>query len=200
MTALGRPGLLCAAALAMSALAAPADHGLDLEGMDRSVAPGDDFFAYANGTWARKTEIPPDRAAYGVGQILVELTTQRTAELIQQAAGAPAPAGSANRKIGDYYASYMDEPDIEAKGLRPLQPTLDRIAAIGDRRALSRALGATLRADVDALNSTNFYTDNLFGLWVAQDLNDPRRYLPFLLQGGLDMPDRAYYLDPSPRM
>ncbi|HEU0091934.1 MAG TPA: M13 family metallopeptidase, partial [Vicinamibacteria bacterium] len=93
-----------------------------------------------------------------------------------------------------------DEAAIEAKGLAPLQPTLDRIHAIKDRQALGRVLGGTLRADVDALNNTNFYTDNLFGLWIAQDLDDPTRYVPFLLQGGLDMPDRAYYLDPSPRM
>ena len=90
----------------------------------------------------------------------------------------------------------MDLPAIEAKGLRPLQPAFDRIAAIRDVRDLSRVLGGTLRADVDALNATNFYTDNLFGLWVAQDFNDSTRYVPFLLQGGLDMPDREYYLDP----
>src|SRR6185295_17371458 len=64
----------------------------------------------------------------------------------------------------------------------------------------SRALGESLRADVDALNNTNFHTINLFGLWVAADLNDPNRYVPFLLQGGLVMPDRDYYLDASPRM
>jgi predicted metalloendopeptidase len=175
------------------------------------VPAGQDFFAHANGTWLKTTEIPPDRAAYGVAGLVSDRTSQRTAEIIQQAAAAgegAAPArdnhGSAmevaKRKIGDYYASYMDEAGIEAQGLRPLEPTLKRIGAIADRRALSRYLGGTLRADVDALNATNFYTDNLFGLWVAQDLDDPSRYLPFLLQGGLDLPDRAYYVDPSPRM
>ena len=94
----------------------------------------------------------------------------------------------------------MDEETIEAKGLKPLRPALDRIAAVADAPGLARALGATLRADVDALNATNFYTPNLFGLWVAQDLDDPSRYSPFLLQGGLGMPDRDYYLDPSPPM
>jgi predicted metalloendopeptidase len=102
--------------------------------------------------------------------------------------------------VGDYYASTMDEAAIEAKGLSPLRPTLDHIAAIKDRPSLARFLGGTLRADVDALNNTNFYTDNLFGLWIAQDLDEPTRYVPFLMQGGLDMPDRAYYVDPSPRM
>ena len=74
------------------------------------------------------------------------------------------------------------------------------IAAIDDVDGLARALGATLRADVDVLNNTNFETHNLFGLWVAQDLSDPTKYSPFLLQGGLGLPDRDYYLDPSPRM
>ena len=83
---------------------------------------------------------------------------------------------------------------------RRLQPTLAAVAAIKDAGGLARALGATLRADVDVLNNSHFDTDNLFGLWVAQDLSDPTRYSPFLLQGGLGMPDRDYYLDPSPRM
>ena len=179
--------------------AAP-DPGIDLPGMDRTVTPGDDFFRHANGVWLKTTEIPADRGSHGVGAIVTDLTNERTVELIQQAAAGTAAAGSAARKIGDYYASFMDLPAIEATGLRPLQPAFDRIAAIRDVRDLSRVLGGTLRADVDALNSTNFYTDNLFGLWVAQDFNEPKRYVPFLLQGGLDMPDREYYVDPSPRM
>jgi len=174
--------------------------GLDLAGIDRSVKPGDDFFRYANGTWLKTTEIPADRASYGPGAILAELTTQRTAAILQEAARSVAPDGSAAQRVGDYYASLVDQAAIDARGLAPLQPRLDRIGAIADRKALSRALGETLRADVDVLNATNLYTDNLLGLWVAQDLDDPARYSAFLLQGGLDMPDRAYYVDPSPRM
>ena len=174
--------------------------GIDLDGIDRSVAPGDNFFAYANGTWLKTTEIPADRSSYGIGSMLEELTSQRTAALIKEAASGPAPAGSEARKIADYYASYMDDAAIEAKGLRPLEPALDRIAGIADKQALARAIGGTLRADVDVLNNTNFHTGNLFGLWVAQDLDEPAKYSPFLLQGGLGMPDREYYLDPSPRM
>jgi predicted metalloendopeptidase len=94
----------------------------------------------------------------------------------------------------------MDEAAIEAKGLAPVRPKLDEIAAIRDRRELGRYLGRTLRADVDALNATNFDTGNLLGLWIAQDLDQPTRYVPFLMQGGLDMPERSYYLDPSPKM
>ncbi len=194
MTALPRPlaarafatvlALSVPAALAAAPNPTPsASPGLDLSGIDRTVPPGADFFAHANGAWLKATEIPADRAAYGVAGLVTERTNQRTAELTQR-----------------YYASYMDQAAIEAKGLAPLQPTLDRIHAIKDRQALARVLGGTLRADVDALNNTNFYTDNLFGLWIAQDLDDPTRYVPFLMQGGLDMPDRAYYVDPSPRM
>jgi predicted metalloendopeptidase len=196
---------LLAAAFVAAALsstnAAPAaeNPGLDLAGMDSAVAPGDDFFAYANGTWVKTTEIPPDKAAYGAGGIVFDLTTKRTEELIQQAAASGAAKGTAAQKIGDYYASYLDAAAIEAKGLAPLRPTLDRIDAITDQVALARYLGAALRADVDALNATNFYTDHPFGLWIAQDLETPTRYVPFLLQGGLDLPDREYYLDPSDR-
>jgi predicted metalloendopeptidase len=179
---------------------APASPGIDLAGMDRAVAPGDDFFAYANGTWMKTTEIPPDRSSYGTASVLDELTNHRTAELIADTAKTAAPAGSDAQKIGDYYASFMDEPAIEKRGLEPLQPTLARIAAIKDAAGLARFLGSTLRADVDVLNNTHLDTDNLFGLWVAQDLSDPTRYSPFLLQGGLGMPDRDYYLDPSERM
>jgi predicted metalloendopeptidase len=189
-----------AAAKGAAAKSAPYRDGLDLGGMDRAVAPGDDFFAYANGAWLKNTEIPADRSSYGVGATLAELTAKRTAGLIAETAKTEAPAGSDARKIGDYYATFMDEAGIEAKGLAPLKPALDEIAALSNPRELAHALGATLRADVDVLNATNLHTDNLFGLWVAQDLSDPSRYSAFLLQGGLELPDRDYYLDPSPRM
>ncbi|HYM26574.1 MAG TPA: M13 family metallopeptidase [Steroidobacteraceae bacterium] len=191
-----------AACLVLSAGAAtpPAQpHGLDVAGIDKSVAPGDDFFRYANGAWLKSTEIPADRSSYGSGAQLSELTAERTAELIRTAA-AKAAAGTEARKIGDYYNSFMDEAAIESKAAGPLQPGLQAIAAIKSRAALARALGATLRADVDVLNNTNLHTENLFGLWVAQDLDDPARYSPFLLQGGLGMPDRDYYLNPSQKM
>jgi predicted metalloendopeptidase len=180
--------------------AASAPRGVDVAAMDRSVKPGDAFYEYANGTWLKQTEIPADRSTYGAGAMLTEIVDRRVAELIQQAAAANAPAGSERRKIGDFYASFMDTTAIDAAGLKPLKPTLDSIAAIHDRAGLARFLGSTLRADVDALNNTNFYTENLFGLWVAQDLDNPARYSPFLFQGGLGMPERSYYLDSSSAM
>jgi putative endopeptidase len=172
--------------------------GLDLAGMDRNVKPGDDFFAYANGGWMKATEIPPDRSQWGTSGELVELTTARVQALIQ--AAAKAPPGTEARKIGDYYSSYLDEAKIDALGLAPIQPTLARIAAIKDKKGLAAEFGRELRADVDALNSTDFQTGRLFGLWVEQDLNDPTRYAPYLLQGGLGMPDRDYYVSSNPHM
>ncbi|BDU73403.1 M13 family metallopeptidase [Mesoterricola silvestris] len=188
--------LVLAALPALVAFAGP--QGLDLKGMDRAVAPGDDFFAYANGSWLRATPIPPDRSAVGAGSQLVEVTAARTAAILKAALGAR--PGSEARKTGDYFASFMDEAAIEALGAKPLQPVLARIRAVGDRRALAEALGRTLRADVDVLNNTSPATPNFLGLWVAQDLDDPSRYSPFLLQGGLGMPDREYYLSDSEAM
>src|SRR3954469_8090300 len=104
--------------------------GIDLAGIDKSVAPGDDFFAYANGTWLKSTEIPADRSTWGSGEMLAEMTGKRTSDLIAEAARSQAPKGSDPPKVGDYYASYMDEDGIESKGLAPLEPLLQQIAAI----------------------------------------------------------------------
>ena len=198
---------LAGAAPATSAQTSPAEtssaspgQGMDLAGMDRSVPPGDDFFRYANGTWVKTTEIPADRSNYGAGVILTDLTDRRVGDLIKEAAAGRAAAGSDLRKIGDFYTSYMDTTAIDAAGLRPLQPTLDSISAMRDRRDLAQMLGSTIRADVDIINNTNVYTESILGLWVAQDLDDPSHYSPFLVQGGLGMPDRDYYIDSSSAM
>ncbi|HEV8266752.1 MAG TPA: M13 family metallopeptidase, partial [Thermoanaerobaculia bacterium] len=185
---------------AVPKVAPGAKHGIDLTAIDPSIAPGDDFFRYANGKWIARTEIPADRGSWSNGAEMTERTAKRTEELITQASKENAPAGSDARKIGDYYSTFMDEDAIEKKGLEPVKPALDAIAAVSNEAELARALGATVRADVDVLNNTNLETDNILGLWVAQDLDDPSRYAAFLLQGGLFMPDRDYYLDPSPRM
>jgi putative endopeptidase len=178
----------------------PADevHGLDLAGMDKSVAPGDDFFRFANGDWLKATPIPPDRSSYGVFAMLDEEANRRTADLIRDADKANAAPGSEVRMIGDYYAAYMDEQAIEAKGLSPIKAELDQIKAIKDKTALARVLGSELRADVDPLNATNFQTDRLFGLWVSPDFNNPERNVAYLLQGGLGLPDRDNYLSNDP--
>jgi predicted metalloendopeptidase len=202
------PTLALVAALALAAQAAAQAQnpslvnthppGLDPAGMDPKVKPGDDFFAYVNGGWVAATPIPPDRSAWGISGELVELTTARVGDIIQTAAKA-AP-GTEARKIGDYYSSFLDQARIESLGLSPLKPTLARIAAIKSKRQLAAEFGRELRADVDALNSTNFDTGHLFGLWVEQDLNDPKRYAGYLLQGGLGMPDRDYYVSTNAHM
>ena len=174
--------------------------GIDTAGMDTSVAPGDDFYAYTNGGWMKSTTIPPDKPSYGAIGILLDRTRQQTIEIIQDPSNSGASASADARKIGDFYSSFMDEAGIESKGTTPLKPQLDAIAAIHDTHELSRAIGATLRADVDPLNATNFQTEHLFGVFVAQGLTDPDHNTPYLLQGGLGMPDRDYYLSTSPKM
>ncbi|WP_426751899.1 M13 family metallopeptidase [Myxococcus sp. Y35] len=171
--------------------------GFDLDGMDRNVPPGDDFYGFANGRWVQRTEIPSDRSSYSMFTTLAEQADQRNRQLIESQS--QAPEGSEARKVGDIFASFMDEAAIEAKGAAPLKPELDRIAAISQRSQLAAVLGATLRSDVDALNMGDVTTDRLFGLWVAEDFNEPSRYAPYLLQGGLWLPDRDYYLVDNPR-
>lgn len=173
---------------------------VDLAGMDRTVAPGDDFYAYANGGWLGATEIPSQLARISALTPLHDRVQTQVAAIVQKAAQSGAPAGSDLRLVGDYYAAAMDEDGIEARGLHPFGLLRTAIQSIGDRHELARYLGETLRADVDALNATSVYTDSLFGLWIAQDLDNPARYVPFLLQGGLGMPERGDYLDPSPAM
>ena len=188
-----------AMALAQNALAAEG-HGISADSMDRSVKPGDNFYEYANGDWIKRTEIPADRASVDVWTKLGDQSSKRMADLIAEIAKSNPPAGSSSRKVADLYNSYMDEAAIEAKGLAPLRPHLDAIAAIRNKQELAHALGETLRADVDALNNTNFYTPNLFGLWVAPGFNDSDHYVPYLMQGGLGLPDREYYLSDSEQM
>ncbi len=179
---------------------AAAVHGLDTSAIDRSVEPGNDFYAFANGAWLARTEIPADRSTWGPTEAMTEEAARRTRELLEEAAKSAPASGSIQQQAADYYASYMDETGIETKGLAPLKTVLDRIAAIDSPSSLARVLGEELRADVDALNYTNFQTDRLFGVWITANLNEPSKSAPYLLQGGLDLPDREYYLADSPRM
>jgi endothelin-converting enzyme/putative endopeptidase len=196
-------GLLSCLLLAMGSFAqnaATSDHGIVVANIDKSVKPGDDFFRYANGGWLKRTEIPPDRGGVGVFTALADTANKRTADLIEEFSKSNAPAGSNARKIADLYNSYMNEAAVESKGLAPIRPQLERFSAIKDKKELALVLGGTLRADVDALNNTNFHTPNLFGLWVAPGFNDSEHYAGYLLQGGLGLPDREYYLSGSAHM
>jgi putative endopeptidase len=178
----------------------PTQHGIDLTSIDTSVKPGDNFYLYANGNWLKRTELPADRVAIGHFQEMADRADRQVADLIETAAKSSAAAGTDPRRIADLYHSYMDEATIERLGISPLKPELDRIAAISDKAQLSAALGATIRSDTDALNATNFYTPNIFGLWVAPGFQESGHYAPYLMQGGTEMPDRQYYLDPSDHM
>jgi len=173
-------------------------HGVDLSAIDTTAKPGDNFYLYANGNWIKRTTLPADRTSVGTFSILADRADKQVAAIIADAASSnPAPHTDA-RRIADLYHSYIDESAIEAHGLSPIKPELDQIAAIQSRRDLAHALGLTLRADVDALNNTNYQTPNLFGLWVAPGFNDPDHYAPYLLQGGLELPSRDYYLSAAP--
>jgi putative endopeptidase len=174
--------------------------GVDLAGIDKNVKPGDDFDAYANGAWRNSAQIPDDRSSIGTGFEVQKKAEQRNADLIKGLAASNPAAGSDARRIADYYAAYMDEAGIEARGLEPLKPELAKIDAIASKADLARVLGAGLRADVDPLNATNYHTDNLFGLFVAQGLQDPEHNVATLMQGGLVMPDREYYLSGDKEM
>jgi putative endopeptidase len=185
-----------AAPVTPAAPAAPG-HSIDLAAMDRSVRPGQDFFLHANGAWLAKAEIPADRSSTGNWLRVEEEIDRRTRALLDEAAAGKAPG---LRKLGDFYTAYLDEAGIEARGAKPIAAALAKIEKLADARALAAMLGAELRADVDIMNNTDLHTDRVLGLWVEQDLNDPSRAAPYLVQGGLGMPDRSYYLDASPAM
>ncbi len=175
--------------------------GVDKAYMDPSVKPGDNFDTYANGGWRKTAEIPADRSSIGVGLDVSLRAEARTAAIIKGAAATKGAPGSDQQRIADYYAAYTDTNGIEARGLTPIQASLSAIAAIRDKHDLSRAIGAAMRSDTDPFNNNNYAsTNDLFGLFVSQDLNQPTRNVPYLMQGGLGLPDRDYYLSDKPEM
>jgi predicted metalloendopeptidase len=129
--------------------------------------------------------------------MLMEKTSQRVRSLIQDASAAHPVRGSVAQKVGDYYASFVDEDGIEAKGLTPLAGEIAKISAITNKASLSAYLGTTLNSEVDGLTAN---ADHVFGVWVNQGFADSDHYVFHLLQGGLGMPDRDDYMDPSPKM
>jgi len=205
--------LLASASLAVSAVAckraetgnqaeAVAGHksGIDLAAMDKSVKPGDDFFSYANGTWFKKTEIPGDRSSISSSFVTQQELEKRMDGLFADLAKSSAAPSSNERKLADYRAAFMDQAGIDQRTLPALKADIDRFEAIADKRALSSAIGGTIRADVDPLNATNLQTENLFGIFVTQSMSDPAKNVPYMLQGGLGLPDRDYYLSRDPEM
>ena len=175
-----------------------AQPAVTIAGMDAGIKPGDDFNAYANGGWAKTATIPADQTGWGIFGEINERTNSQLNALIQTAKNA-AP-GSEERKVGDFFTAYMDSAAIEQAGIAPLQSKLDAISALKTKAELSAYLGAQLRADVDPINATNVWTENLFGMWVSQGFHDHSTYTAYLLQGGLGLPDREYYLTKNPTM
>lgn len=199
--ALGLCPLALLLPLAGQAAGAPklASAGINTSGMDRSVRPGDDFYTFANGAWARETEIPADRASVGGFYIADQSTEKRITALVADVvAGHPQP-GSTAALIRDYYRAYLNTDAINAAGMAPVQGDLSRFAAIANKGDLSRVLGEQIRADVDPLNATDFQTENLFGLFITQSLNGTA-VMPYVLQGGLGLPEREYYLSSDAKM
>lgn len=191
------PVVIFASAVFFAAAAAPTAENVYTQDMDRSIKPGDDFYRYSNGGWLARVTIPAGQSTFDTRAILTERTSQRVRDLIQSAAAGQSAKGSNAQKVGAYYASFMDEDAIEARGFEPMVSEMATISAITDKESLSTYLGSILNTEVDGLTSN---ADHIFGVWVNQGFEDSQRCLFHLWQGGLGMPDRDSYLDPSPKM
>ncbi len=180
-----------AAATAFIALAVPAlskdaatprygSFGVDLSAKDAAVKPGDDFWAFANGAWAKRTQIPADKGAVGYGNILSDEAETNVRLILDDMAKNPGKYGPTGKQVGDFYGTWMDEAAIEAKGGEPLKPYLAKIAAIKDL------------TDLQTMFATVGYQSPV-GIGIIPDLADPTRYTAATGQDGLGMP-RDYYL------
>lgn len=164
--------------------------GLDLASLDRGVRPQDDLYRFAAGTWLRTTPIPEDRSSYGAFTVLQDRILRDVRAIAEAAATAPGrPPGSDDQRIGDFYVSFMDIARIDTLGIAPLVPEIERIDAISSREALlahvGRLQGIGVRVPID--------------LYVDIDPERPDRHVAALSQAGIALPDRAYYLEESPR-
>ena len=166
-------------------------------GVDTGIKPGDDFYSYANGDWLKATQIPADRSRWGARNEIDEKTRAQLASLIE--AAAKRSPGSYQRKVADFYAAYLSESAIEAKGVTSIRPLLNRIDGVHDKTALARLLGGGLRADVDPLNFGVYESSHLFGLAAQRGIHGEGRYFGYLLQGGLSLPTRDDYLNNTPQ-
>jgi putative endopeptidase len=158
--------------------------GVDTAGINRTVAPGQDWVEFANGTYLRTLEIPADRSSFGAFNTLDDLSRTRTRGIIEEAASAPAASGTNAQKVGDFYKAFMDEAAIEQRGAAPLAEDLQPFLAARTKADFARALG----------DSMDGFGPGLFPFYINQDAKQPDRYVPIFAQGGLGMPDRDYYL------
>ena len=157
--------------------------GLDPANLDRSVAPGTDFYRYAVGGWLARNAIPADRTSWGAFDEVQKRNERRLIDILRSPSVTDAPVGSERRKIGDLYAACTDEPGVESAGLSALRPTLAGIAALSSRSGL-----------VDVLASAQFTgNDAGFGFGPESDPKDARRVIASISQGGLSLPTPDYY-------
>ncbi|MDQ1153757.1 M13 family metallopeptidase [Brevundimonas sp. SORGH_AS_0993] len=176
------------AALAQEAAQAPhamphvAPWGFDLAGRDTSVRPGDDFNAYANGTYLKTTEIPADKTSFGPFDLLYENSQAQLRQIIEASAANPTNANA--QKVGALYASFMNEAKVEQLGAAPLVADLAQVKAVTDHAGMARLMG----------ESHAGFGGSLFGVSVSEDLRDPKINTAYLSQGSLGLPDRDYYL------
>src|SRR5258705_9211560 len=156
----------------------------DVNNMDPKAAACTDFYQYANGGWLSANPIPAAYSAWGVANLLDEKTRDQLHEILEASAkNTKAPKGSSEQKVGDYYATCMDEAKIEAEGAKPLAPELDLIAKIKDQKSLQEAIAHFHSIGVNVL----FNSDS------TQDFKNSAEVTFEIYQGGLGLPDRDYY-------
>jgi putative endopeptidase len=155
--------------------------GYDSTAMDSSVKPGDDFFAYVNGAWAKRTEIAPDRTFVGIDSVLNDQIDKDVRDIVEDLAKDPSKSGRVGQQVGDFYASWMDQAGIEQLGTEPLKPYLAEIDAVKNRNQL-----------IDLFSTPGFPSP--VGVTIFADLKDPTKYSVYAFQGGLGLPNRDYYL------
>ena len=155
--------------------------GYDNSAMDRAVKPGDDFFDFVNGAWAARTQIAPDRTFVGIDSVLNDQIDKDLRAIVEDMARDSASSGRLGQQVGDYYASWMDEAGLERFGTAPLQPYLQRIAAVQTRNDL-----------VDLFAEPGFPAPIAIGM--IPDFKDPTHYGVYAFQDGLGLPNRDYYL------
>jgi len=159
--------------------------GIDMSELDPAVRPQDDLFRHVNGKWIDRTSIPSDKARYGSFYVLAEAAEKAVQDIIVEAQGAE--PGSEERKFGDLYTSFMDEGRINELGAEPLRPLLAEVAAVTGIDSLLKTLGRLERKG----------TTGFFQLFVDNDPGNPERYLVFVEQGGIGLPDESYYREDS---
>jgi putative endopeptidase len=157
--------------------------GIDLADLDENVRPQDDLFRHVNGKWIDRTEIPSDKARYGSFYLLAEEAEKAVRDIIVEAQ--TAPVGSEERKLGDLYASFLDEARANELGAAPLQPLLAQVDGVATVDSLLTTIGLLERQGVSGFVQ----------LFVDNDPGQPDRYLVFIEQGGIGLPDESYYFD-----